>query len=44
MVDILLYGWDRFNECDNKEIFLHTFDYIKSTKSFKRPLIDHGLL
>ena len=29
-----------FNERDNKEIPLHTIDYVKSTKSFERPLID----
>ena len=26
------------------EILLHTIDYIKSTKRFERPLIDHCLL
>ena len=44
MIDILLYGCDRFNERDNKEILLHTIDYIKSTKHFERQLIDHCLL
>ena len=44
MIDILLYGCDRFNELDNKEILLHIINYIKSTKSFERPLIDHCLL
>ena len=44
MIHILLYGCDRFNERDQKEIRLHTIDYIKSTKGFKRPLIDHSLL
>ena len=43
MIDILLYWCDRFNERDNKEI-LHTIGYIKSTKRFERPLIDHCLL
>ena len=43
MTDILLYGYDRFNERDNKEILLHTIDYIKSTKSFERQLTDHCL-
>ena len=28
MIDILLYGCDRFNERGNKEILLHTIDYI----------------
>ena len=32
MTDILLYGCDDFNERDNKEILLHTINYIKSTK------------
>ena len=44
MIDILLYVCDNFNECDNKEILLHTIDYIKSTKRFERPVIDHCLL
>ena len=34
MIDILLYGCDKGNECDTKEILLHTIDYIKSTKRF----------
>ena len=41
MIDILLYGCDKFNERDNKKIPLHTIDYIKSTKRFERPLIHH---
>ena len=44
MIDIILYGCDRFNECDSKEILLHKIDYLKSTKRFERPLIDHCLL
>ena len=44
MIDILLYGCDRFNERDNKEILPHTIDYIKSTKRFERPITDHCLL
>ena len=44
MIDILFYGCDKFNECDNKEILLHTIDYIKSTKHFERSLIDYCLL
>ena len=44
MIDILLYGWDKFNEHDNKEILLHAVDYYKSTKCLERPLIDHCLL
>ena len=41
MIDILLYECDRFNERDNKDILLHTVNYIKSTKRFERPLTDH---
>ena len=44
MMDILLYGCDKFNERDDKEILLHTINYIKSTKRFERPLIDQCLL
>ena len=44
MIHILLCVCDRFNERDNKEILLHRIDYIKSTKRFERPLIDHCLL
>ena len=35
MIDILLYGCDKFNERYNKEI-LHTIDYIKSSKRFEK--------
>ena len=34
MIDILLYGCDKGNERDTKEILYHTIDYIKSTKRF----------
>ena len=44
MTDILLYGCDRFNERDNKEVLPHVIDYIKSTKRFERALIDQYLL
>ena len=44
MIVILILGCDNFNERDNKEMFLHTIDYIKSSKRFERPLIDHCLL
>ena len=44
MIDILLYGCDDFNESDNKEILIRTIDYIKFSKRFERPLIDHCLL
>ena len=41
MINILLYGGGKFHERDNKEILLHTIDYIKSSRRFERPLIDH---
>ena len=44
MINILLYGCDRFNERDNEEIVFHTIDYIKSIKRFEIPLIEHCLL
>ena len=44
MIDILLYGCDKLIERDKKEILFHTIDYIKSSKGFERPLIDHCLL
>ena len=44
MIDIIFCGCDRFNEHDNKEILFHKTDYVKSTKRFERPLIDHFLL
>ena len=44
MIDILLYGCDKFNERDDKEILLHTINYIKSTKRFERRLIEQCLL
>ena len=44
VIDIALYVWDKFNERDNKEILLHTIDYIKSTESSARVLVDHCLL
>ena len=43
MIDILILGCDNFNDRDSKDMFLHTIDYIKSSKRFERPLIDHCL-
>ena len=37
MMDILLYECDKFNESDDKEILLHTIEYIKRSKRFERP-------
>ena len=41
LLSILLYGSENFNDQANKEILLHLIDYVKSTKRFERPLIDH---
>ena len=40
LIDVLLYGSDRFNDGKNKQILLHTICYIQVTKRFERPLID----
>ena len=40
LIDVLLYGSDRFNDSKNKQILLHTIWYIQATKRFERPLID----
>ena len=40
LIDVLLYGSDRFNDSKNKQILLHTICYIQATKRFERPLID----
>ena len=41
LLDIILYGSDKYNDTDNKEIFLHTFSFVKNTKRFERPLFGH---
>ena len=40
LIDVLLYGSDRFNDSKNKPMLLHTISYIQGTKRFERPLID----
>ena len=40
LIDVLLYGSDRFNYSKNTQILFHTICYIQSTKLFERPLID----
>ena len=40
LIDVLLYGSDRFNGSINNQILLHTICYIQATKRFERPLID----
>ena len=41
LIDVLLYGSDRYNESKNKQILLNTICYIQFTKRFERPLIDY---
>ena len=38
LLDIILYGSDKYNDIVNKEILLHTITSIKNTKRFERPL------
>ena len=40
-LNALLYGSNKFNDKVNKEILLRIIYYIKSIKSFERPLFDH---
>ena len=40
LIDVLLYGSDRFNDSKNKQILLHIICYVRPTKRFERPLID----
>ena len=40
LIDVLLYGSDRFHKSKNKQILLHTICYIQATKRFERPLND----
>ena len=40
LIDVLLYGSDRFNDSKNKQILLYTICYIQATKRFEGPLID----
>ena len=41
LLDIILYGSDKYKDTVNKEILLHTVSFIKNTKRFERPLFDH---
>ena len=41
LLDIILYGSDKYKDTVNKEILLHTINFIKNTKRFERPLFDH---
>ena len=40
LIDVLLYGSDRFNDSKNKQILLHTVCYSQATKRFEGRLID----
>ena len=40
LLDIILYGSDKYKDTVNKEILLHTTSFIKNTKRFQRPLFD----
>ena len=41
LLDIILYGSDKYNDTVKKEILLHTISFIKNTKLFERPLLPH---
>ena len=41
LLDIILYGSDKYKDTVNKEILLHTISFIKNTKRFERPVFDH---
>ena len=41
LLDIILYGSDKYKDTVNKEILLHTINFIKNTKRFQRPLFDN---
>ena len=40
LLDTLLFGCDKYKETINKEVFLHTINFLKTTKCFERPLFD----
>ena len=41
ILDITLYGSDNYKDTVNREILLHRITFVKNTKWFKRPLLDH---
>ena len=41
LLDIILYGSEKYKDTVNKEILLHITNFIKNTKHFQRPLFDH---
>lgn len=40
VIDTLLYGSDKFNEYQNKEMLFHAVNYIRSSKCLERPLTE----
>ena len=40
LIDVLLYGSDRYNDSQNKQLLLHSICYIQFPKRLERPLID----
>ena len=41
LLDIILYGSEKFKDCTNKVILFHSVNFIKTTERFDRSLIDH---
>ena len=41
LLDIILYGSDKYNDTVKKEILLHIISFIKITKLFETPLLPH---
>ena len=41
LLNMILYGSEKYKDTVNKEILLHTISFIKNTKRFERPLFDH---
>ena len=37
--DILLFGSDKYKDTVNKEILVHTINFLKTTKHVERPLV-----
>ena len=41
LLEIILFGSEKFEDFINKKILLHAINFIKATERFDRPLIDH---
>ena len=39
LLDILLFGSYKYKDTVNKEILIHTINFLKTTKRFERPLL-----